>query len=561
MERGPGTEHTSVWWARRDQPPEPWESAPAQFVEDQTCDLVVVGAGLTGLCTAVLLARRGVRPLVLEARHVAAGTTGHSTAKVSLLQGATYSGIAAHTDAETAAAYAAAQAAGQRWLLDFCTESDVDVQRRDAWTYAVTSSGAQRVQREAQACALAGLAVEQSTSTELPFDVEAALRLPDQAQLDPVGLCLALRAEVEVLGGRVVEGVRVTGMNVGGSPHDTGPSSSGVLASGGADATGIPDGSPLTEDDVDVEAPDRGRPAGDGERVVTLRTSAGEVRARRVVVATGMPVLDRALYFARLQPQRSYALAFRLPDPATLPRGMYLSLDNPTRSLRTAPDGDRELLLVGGDNHVVGRSASPRAAVEDLDSWTRAHFPGAVRVHTWAAQDYESAGKLPIVGTMPRTHGSVLVATGFNKWGMTNAAAAALILVGKLLGDDADELPWARHLQRRTPSPRDLLSGLTFNASVGERLTRDWALRALPGRSGAAPHEGQGWVERGSIHPTATCTVAGTTHRVEGVCPHLGGILSWNDSDLSWDCPLHGSRFTADGHCLEGPAVRDLESR
>lgn len=519
MEHATGAAHTSLWWGRQQRPDEPWEGPAAELPETPAVqDVVVVGAGLTGLCTAVQLARGGSAPLVLEARHVAAGTTGHSTAKLSLLQGSVYSGIAQHAGETAVRAYAQSQRAGLRWLLDFCGDAGVAVERRDAWTYAVTSAGAARVREEARVCAAAGLDVEQTSSTELPFAVEAALRLPDQAQLDPVGVCQALRRELESLGGRVVERVLLTGVTSGSGQ-------------------------------------------GSDQEPATLTTTSGELRARRVVLATGIPVLDRGLYFAQVQPQRSYALAFRVPDPTTLPRGMYLSVDDPTRSLRTAPDPDGELLLVGGNNHVVGRSPSPSAAVDDLVAWTSQHFADAALAYSWAAQDYQNAGRLPIVGVMPRSHGQVLVATGFNKWGIANAAAAGMMLAAEILDGAGTDVAWAGPLQHRRPSPRDLLDGLAYNASVGERLSRDWAVRALPVRDRHVPDEGAGYVERGTLRPTAICTVAGRTHRVDAVCPHLGGILAWNDSDLSWDCPLHGSRFTADGHRIEGPALRDLHPR
>jgi hypothetical protein len=270
---------------------------------------------------------------------------------------------------------------------------------------------------------------------------------------------------------------------------------------------------------------------------------------------------------------------------------MYLSLDSPTRSLRTAPGGteaggargasggraggagsrrvsagagstSEELLVVGGNGHVVGRARSPRALVDDLDAWTRTHFPGSELVFSWASQDYETANRVPFVGVMPRSGGQLLLATGFHKWGMTNAVAAGLMLSADILGEGAaQDIGWAGPLRRRMTTPRDLVKGVEFNGSVGLRMARDWAGRLTPFGRRDTPAEGEGFVERRSVPPTGVCTVAGATHRVDVVCPHLGGILSWNDSDLTWDCPLHGSRFTADGHRIEGPALRDLRPR
>jgi Rieske Fe-S protein len=96
-----------------------------------------------------------------------------------------------------------------------------------------------------------------------------------------------------------------------------------------------------------------------------------------------------------------------------------------------------------------------------------------------------------------------------------------------------------------------------MNLQVARHLTTGWLSAAFGG--GGTPAEGEGRVERRGIRPAGVCTVDGTTSAVSPICPHLHGILNWNDAERSWDCPLHGSRFTHDGKLLEGPATRDLD--
>ncbi|MCQ1946348.1 MULTISPECIES: FAD-dependent oxidoreductase [unclassified Arthrobacter] len=469
-------------------------------------DTVVVGAGLTGLTTAALLARSGQRVAILEARTVGAVATGNTTAKVSLLQGTQLSSITSHHNAETARQYVEANRQGQSWLLRFCDENGIGYEVRDAYTYATTEQGLKSLRKEHEAAKEAGLDVEFTTETELPFETTGALRLRDQAQIQPMTVLAGLAKDYRAHGGTLIEGVRVTGAR-----HEEG--------------------------------------AG-----IKVGTSQGEVTARHLVLATGIPILDRGGYFAVLKPERSYAVA--LPVTGTVPQGMYLSVDSPTRSLRTAEADGISYLLAGGNGHTVGRKKHTQELVDDLVDWTEENFAvGSAASYAWSAQDYSPARSLPYVGQLPLMGSNIYVATGYNKWGMTNAVAASLALSAEILGG---ENPWARELYKPRVAPLDAASTLRDNAEVGLSMLTGWAA-GLVNSTDTAPPEGQGVVSRENGKPVGTCTVAGETSRVSAVCPHLKGVLNWNDAEQSWDCPLHGSRFTAKGTLLEGPAVKNLD--
>ena len=103
-----------------------------------------------------------------------------------------------------------------------------------------------------------------------------------------------------------------------------------------------------------------------------MRTGDGEVDvdAGQCVLATGIPIFDRGGFFVRVKPSRSYCIAFDVPGDIT--RSMLISAGSPTRSVRYAPVGDGERLIVAGAGHTVGRK-SPRAELEELSSWARMH--------------------------------------------------------------------------------------------------------------------------------------------------------------------------------------------
>jgi glycine/D-amino acid oxidase-like deaminating enzyme/nitrite reductase/ring-hydroxylating ferredoxin subunit len=479
------------------------------FKADTHYDDVVVGAGLTGLVTALLLARAGRQVAVLEARSVGAVTTGHSTAKITLLQDTRLSTIVANHTEHVAGAYLDGNREAQKWLLAYGDEHGIEMQRRDAYTYAGTQSGASAVRREFDIGRRLDLPVEMIDAVELPYPTYAAVCLRDQLQFDPVQMLAALVRELREVGAVVIDGVRVIKVN-----------------------------------------------AGESSEVIT---SAGRVMANNVVLATGIPFLDRGLYFTKVTAQRSYALAFRVAS--AIPRGMYISADSPTRSLRTATHDGVELLLVGGNGHPVGRHRkNPSELVADLTAWTAKWFAGAERTHMWSAQDYEAHGGVPFVGKLPRGGGHIYLATGYSKWGMTNAVAAALRLSGEIL----DHVPqWARTLGTRVSKPASAVRYFQANLAMGLEATKGWLGAELhPLKEGdRTPAEGTGVLGAERGEPVAISTVDGKTCALSAVCTHLGGIVRFNDLEKSWDCPLHGSRFAADGTLLEGPATSDLKSR
>lgn len=464
---------TSIWQDRHPRTAE----GEAEPVSGQY-DVVVVGGGLTGLTTALLLGRAGRSVAVLEGLRVGEGTTARSTAKVSALQGTRLSQIASRHTEQAVHDYVEAQREGVAWVAEFCGAHAVPFQRRAAVTYGTDASGEEAARAEHDLAAGAGLDVEWHDELALPFRTRGGVVLPDQLQVDPLLLLDAIADQAREHGVRIFERARVTRVSSG-EPYVVG-------------------------------------------------TADGEVSAGRVVIATNLPILDRGGFFARMKPARSYGVAYTTPHQAV--DAMYLSASQPSRSLRDGEGEDGPLLLVGGSGHTTGRSQPTSAHLQALREWTAQHWPDAREVAAWSAQDFVPHHALPFAGPVLPTSDAVLFAGGYSKWGMTNAVAASLVLSARILGG---HIEWSRAFRTwGAPDLRGLTRLVQDNAEVGASMTLGWA----------------GAVLRGSV----------TEDGISRVCTHMGGIVTRNDAEGSWDCPLHGSRFAPDGSVLDGPAVCGL---
>lgn len=493
----------SIWTARR--------RAPVPHLQDPLAvDVAVVGAGITGLTAAVKLARAGCRVAVLENRRLGSGATGFTTAKISLLQGTRYRRLQADHGAAATQAYAAANTDAADWIERRVREDRIECgyQHRTALTWVHETAALPHLEEEARAAHAAGLDVRLVTETDLPFPVAGGIELSHQAQFHPVAYLNGLVDLATAAGALLFEDTRVTGVERDGA---NGP--------------------------------------------VNVHTHHAAVSADHVLVCTGIPFVDRGLFFARLEPVRSYAIA--IPRPAHAPQSMSISDDEPVRSLRTAvaEDGE-ELLLVGGAGHGVGRRADTDGAHRELAEWSCAVL-GVEEVRAgWSTQDYVPQDGMPYVGTTWSLPDQVRVATGFAKWGMTNGTAAGRLLAAEVLGEPP---AWAEVFAAGRLGPARTVGKLfDLNAKVGGHLVKDKFVRPRPRPE---PAEGEGRVVRDGVHLTAVSRTDGVTCAVSGTCPHLGGTVAWNPVERSWDCPLHGSRFDADGSLLQGPSVRDLAPR
>ncbi|MCK0114188.1 FAD-dependent oxidoreductase [Ornithinimicrobium sp. F0845] len=473
-------------------------------------DVVVVGAGIAGLTTACLVARSGRSVTVLEARQVGAGVTGNTTAKFTAQHGLVYDSLGG----DRAGQYAAAQVRALDWVAEVVAaeEVDCDFERRDSYVYTTRADRVRDLAREAEAMQLAGLPAELLDDAGLPFEVAAAVRLPDQAQFHPQRWLLHLAAQIEAAGGLVIEGEAVLNVD--------------------------------ERDDILLVETTRG----EGDSRETRTVSAGHV-----VIATHYPILDRGLHFTRLGQTRDLVVSG--PVAGTPPAGMFIDVDDGW-SLRTPP-GEPGRLIVGGGQHPPGTRPDQDQVFTELAEWARETVGLQEVTHRWSAHDLTTPDSVPYVGRYLPGSTNLWVATGFNLWGMSNGTAAGHLLHDLITGD-AD--PAQAELMNPTRVRADMVPGVVADqAAVGKHLVGGLARAVASGDDAADLADGEGRIRRVGARAVASYRDDdGLLHEVSAHCTHLGCVVRFNDAERSWDCPCHGSRFDINGTVLNGPATEPL---
>lgn len=496
----------------------PWMEAepPRRLVPlegDLVADVCVVGAGVAGVTTAYCAAREGMRVVLLDDGTLAGGQTKRTTAHLASAIDDRFVEIERVHGSAGARSAAASHASAIDWIERIVGEQgiDCDFERVDGHLCLAEGCSPRWLEHEYEAARRAGVAVDLLQKGPGIAGFEGpSLRFPGQGQIHPLRYLSGLLAGAERLGVRV--------------------------ACGHVDAV-----SSIGDDCVRA----------------TTRSGA-RVDARFAVMATNSPVHERVAIHTKQAPYRTYAIAARVPR-GSVAKALYWDTLDPYHYVRTVAGGaasEFDLLLVGGEDRRVGPMSDEDATARygALESWMRERFPQAQSVtHRWSGQVLETLDGLAFIGPTPSGPPNVLVVSGDSGMGMTHGTLAGPLLVDAMQGRENE---WSRLYD---PSRKPLATASTFlkeNLDTGLGYV-EW-LRPGDGDPKQLRRDCGGIFGWGLHKRAIYRDLDGRLHTRSALCPHLGGIVGWNDAEKTWDCPCHGSRFDRYGRVVQGPANADL---
>jgi len=472
-----------------------------------TVDVAIIGGGIVGLTAATLLKKAGKTVAIIESRQIAAGISGHTTAKITILHQLIYADLIKQIGEKNAKLYAESNQTAVEQVAAFVAEDqiDCDFSRQSSYTFAEPDGELELVKLEVDAAHKLGLPATYVTETSLPFAIAGAIKLDNQAQFHVRKYLLHFAKNITGDGSYLFENTRVQKVDEGDSCY--------------------------------------------------VVTDLGVITAKDVIVATNLPILNLGLFFAKTYPERSYIVGAKI-DPAIAPEGMYIGSGENSHSIRTIPYEDGLLLLVGGEGHKVGTVTNTEECYQKLESYARDRFNIESFEYRWSNQDMVSFDKLPFIGNLTSFNKHIYVATGFSLWGMSKGTMSAMILTGLILGK---ENPYAELYDSLRATPFVTVESVKQEADVVTRWIGD-RFKGLLSSSFSEVARGEGkLLTIDNEQVAAYRNEDGTLHAVSATCTHLGCIVSWNDAEKSWDCACHGVRYSCDGKVIQGPAVKDLE--
>lgn len=475
--------------------------------ENLDVDIAIIGGGIVGITSALLLQKEGLNVAIFEGNQIITGASGYTTAKITSQHNLIYDYLIKTFGFEKAQQYGKANETALKFIKNTVKSLNIscDFEVLPSYVYTLEEEYVSKIEKEIEACQKLGLKAHYKKNLQLSLPIKASIEFTEQAQFHPRKYLLALVNEFIKLGGLLYENTRI----------------------------------------IDL----------DEDSFINLTTKDGlKIKTKKVILASHYPCYDGfGFYFTRLRPERSYIVGLTAKDD--FPHGMFINAEKPKRSLRRQKYEDKELILIGGESHKTGTGRDTLFHFNALSDFANDLFTIEKNLYRWSTQDYVTVDKIPYIGKITFFAEDVFIATGFGKWGMSGGTNAAIMLKDLITkGSSPYETLFSPSRHITTPAVKNFI---IENLDTSVEMIKG---KMKSGEKTAILEQGEGRiVQIDGDRYGAYKDLEGHLHIIDITCTHLGCELTWNSAEKTWDCPCHGSRFNFKGEIIDGPALLPLK--
>ena len=478
---------------------------------DVDVEVVVVGAGITGLTTAYRLLKAGRSVAVLERARCGEIDTGHTSAHLTMVTDQRLTALVKTFGRDHAQAVwdAGLAAIGQIASNVVDLGIDCDFAWVPGYLHTPLGAGADGVDAFREEVALATeLGFDAELVDAVPFVGGPGVRFSDQARFHPYKYLAGLARAIADRGGMIFERC----------------------------------------------------PADEfSDKPVSVKANGHTITCRSIVLATHTPLLGNAgilsatLFQTKLSLYSTYVVGGRVAK-GRVPDALFWDTHDPYHYLRLEPQRDHDFVIFGGEDHKTGQATGTDACFDRLERTLRSMIDGVEVTHRWSGQVIETPDGLPYIGETATRQFS---GTGFSGNGMTFGTLTGMMAADRFAGRAN---PWTDLFD---PGRKKIVGGLwdyiKENKDYPYYLVRD-RFAGAEGKSAREVPRGTGKVIDSANGKLAVYRDArGAVTKLSAVCTHMGCLVDWNEAEHTWDCPCHGSRFKPDGKVISGPAESPLE--
>jgi glycine/D-amino acid oxidase-like deaminating enzyme/nitrite reductase/ring-hydroxylating ferredoxin subunit len=471
-------------------------------------DVLVVGGGVTGITTGLLLQKARKSVMIAEAQNIGFGTTGGTTAHLNSFTETPFNQIAKDFGENNAQLTAKAIRQALELIKRNVQEYNIDCGYKElpGYLYARDEKEKKELETIFEGAKEAGVDVQYVEESPVKIPFKKIIEFRRQGQIHPTRYIYALAKEFEKAGGVLVQHCRVTGV--------------------------------------------------EENEILTVNTSNGPVEAKNLIYATHIPPGVNLLHF-RCAPYRSYVIAVKLKNEEDYPDALAYDMEKPYHYFRTLEMEGEKYFIAGGEDHKTGHEKNAEACFTRLEKFVSKYYEIDKVVYRWSSQYFDPADGLPYIGHLPGHPHNMFVATGYGGIGISSSTIAAKVLTEMIVAGKSE--------YEKLFDPNRIKPVAGFNKFVkeaadvvGNFIGGIFSKEKLETLADLAPGEAK--VVKYEHHAIALYKDEnGQLHAVNPACPHIDCTVNWNNSEKSWDCPCHGSRFGYDGELLTAPARKDLE--
>ncbi len=469
--------------------------------ENLETDILIIGAGITGITTAYNLVNSKHKVLLIDGNSLFNNTTAKTTGKITYLQELNYQRIINIYDFQTAKLYYESQKEAIKIIKKNIKENNIscDFEKSTSITFTNDPKEVEKIELEKEILKNFGAKVYSEEKSFNKIKKLNMLSVKDTYVFNPVKYLYGLLDKIK--------------------------KSKNITTLENSKAYKI-----KFENDKYI-----------------VKVNDYYVKTKKIVLACNYPFFTiPGLFPLKSYVEKSYITAAKIKDKKNI---NGITSNYPTLSFRYT--ADNFFILLSNSSRVgdkINYAKNYQDCINNIKKLTSKN-PN----YAWSNMDVLTHDYLPLIGKITSLFPDIFIATGYNTWGMTNGT-----LAGKIISDMINNKK-NKYEEIFKPTRKLKLKKIksifvnTLCASL-----KSFSFNLI--KKNPSWYKNKVFVTyKNKKRVGIYYDDIGKEHIVSNVCPHLKCFLTFNTIDKTWDCPCHGSRFDIDGNSIKGPSVYNIK--